>query len=117
MEARSRRGAAQLATFLDLAVASGARLAAVQFWELAEIHRGRPDRRHGRIAALLEQRGIPVVQAGPLMQRCVTSLGVPLEDLFVDNIHPFTPSGQRCLAEALRAALARAAAVAAHPKP
>lgn len=117
MAVRSRRGGADLATFFDRAAASGARLAAVQFWELAEIRRGRPDPRHGRIAALLGQRGIPVVQAGPLMQRCATSLGVPLEDLFVDNLHPFTPSGQRCLAEALRASLDRASATVAPPKP
>lgn len=108
-----------LAALLRAIRAQGAQLVVLQHWERGEIETGRPYPNHDRIAALLRQDGVATTQAGPIMARCAASHGQPVAALFVDSVHPYTDLGQRCLAEALRQALAplRSPSAAAPPRP
>lgn len=112
-----QRGLADLAAFLQLARASGARVRAVQFWERSEVIEGRPLPDHAAIAAVLRAQGVPAVQSGPAFRRCSHRAGHGYDDLFVDKIHPFTPAGQACLAGVLEQALAAPAAGQTAPHP
>ncbi len=105
-----RQGLADLEAFLRLARASGARVRAVQFWERSEVIDGRPLPDHAAIAAVLRGQGVPAVQSGPAFRRCSRRAEHGYDDLFVDQIHPFTPAGQACLAGVLEQALATPAA-------
>lgn len=84
---------------------AGARVAAVQFWELHELQSGRMRPGYLAQSRLLERMGVPRFDAGPAMARCASNKGILPKKLFVDNIHPFTPVGQRCLAKVLAGAL------------
>ena len=108
-----------LAALLRTIRAQGAQLVVLQHWERGEIETGRPYPNHDRIAMLLRQHGVPTTQAGPIMARCAAAHGQPVAALFVDSVHPYTDLGQRCLAEALRHALAplRSPSAAAPPRP
>lgn len=89
--------------------ARGVPLVVLQFWERGELEAGRPWPDHDRITALLQRRGVPITQAGPILLRCAAAHGQPVSALYVDHIHPYTDLGQRCLAEALAEALRPAA--------
>lgn len=106
---RRRRSLAALTSLIRSARAAGVRPLAVQFWERDEIGhaigKGQLQSGHGAIAAVLEAEAVPTLQAGPAMAVCAQRAGQPTASLYVDAIHPYTPLGQRCLAEALAQAL------------
>lgn len=89
-----------LSDLVDMLIRSGARVGAVQFWERDEIRSGRPHAGHAAIAKVLSDHGITPVQAGPFFRGCGS-----LDDLFTDSIHPYTESGQDCLARVIVKAL------------
>jgi hypothetical protein len=97
---RVQRGLADLRTFLQLARASGARVVAVQFADRHEASTGALQPGNRWIAQILRQEGVPSVQAGPIFRDCG-----PIDSLYSDGIHPYTASGQACLARAIEQAL------------
>ncbi|MFO0017563.1 MAG: hypothetical protein ACK52U_13535 [Synechococcaceae cyanobacterium] len=94
-----------LDALIDAVEGRGAQLVVLQFWERGEVESGRPWPDHNRITALLQRRGVPITQAGPILRQCATAHGQPIAALYVDPIHPYTDLGQRCLAVALQRAL------------
>lgn len=100
-----QRGLGDLEAFLRQALASGARVRAVQFWERSEVESGRPLPDHAAVLELLRRLQVPVVQAGPRFQRCGRESPSGIQGLFVDRIHPFTAAGQDCLAIVMLQAL------------
>lgn len=89
-----------LRTFLQLAVASGARVAVVQFADRQEAATGQFSPANGWIRAVVRQEGVPSLQAGPIFRGCG-----PISTLYTDAIHPYTAAGQACLARAITLAL------------
>ncbi|MEB3302426.1 MAG: hypothetical protein VKN56_10715 [Cyanobacteriota bacterium] len=108
VDARALTSLDQLLTLLQ---GSGARLSAVQHWERDEIQL-QPYPGHHAIAEVLKRHHIPVVQAGPLFRACG-----PMEKLYTDSIHPYTTTGQACLATAIRHAMNQAVTAATTPSP
>lgn len=98
---RVQRGLSDLRSFLRLARASGAHVAAVQFADRQETASGQLQPGNRWIAAVLRQEGIPSLQAGPIFRACG-----PVASLYSDHIHPYTAAGQACLAKAIARALA-----------
>jgi hypothetical protein len=97
---RVMRGLADLRAFLQLARASGARVVAVQFADRQEATSGALQPGNRSITQLLQQEGVPSVQAGPIFRDCG-----PIASLYSDGIHPYTAAGQACLAKAIEQAL------------
>jgi hypothetical protein len=97
---RVRQGLADLRDFLTLARGSGARVVAVQFADREEVRSGRLQPANRWINALLQQHGVPSLQAGPVFRSCG-----PIGSLYTDGIHPYTAAGQACLALAIQQAL------------
>jgi hypothetical protein len=95
-------GLADLDAFLIKAKDSGARVAVVQFWERQEVKNGLPGLGHKQIMDVLARHEIRVVQSLDYFRACSDN---PARELFVDDIHPYTPAGQKCLADALQSAL------------
>jgi len=95
------RGLADLRSFLQLARASGARVVAVQFADRQEAASGSLQPGNAWITQVLQQEGVPSVQAGPIFRSC----GL-IASLYTDLIHPYTGAGQACLAKAIQQALA-----------
>lgn len=104
-EAAIRQGLSDLRAFLKAAQRSGARVSVVQFWERQELLSGQAKPGRSQIALLLQELKIPAVQSRLFFLSCSSN---PSVDLYVDNIHPFTPAGQACLADAIQAALQKA---------
>lgn len=96
-----QRNLADLRAFLRLALASGARVVAVQFADRQEATSAELQPGNRWIHQLLSQEGIPSVQAGPIFRGCG-----PIASLYTDGIHPYTAAGQVCLAKAIQQALA-----------
>ena len=102
---QERRSLAALATLISELRRSGVEPRALQYWDKNETLNARPDPGHAAIAAVLAQAGVPTSQAGPAMVSCARAAGSAPAALFTDEIHPYTPLGQRCLAEAIATAL------------
>jgi hypothetical protein len=96
-----KQGLADLRTFLQLARASGARVVAVQFADGEETRSGKLHPSNRWIHEVLQQQGVPSLQAGPVFRSC----GL-IDSLYSDSIHPYTAAGQACLARAIQQALA-----------
>ena len=99
-DSRVVRGLADLRYFLHSAKASGARVSVVQFADRQEAASGNLQPGNGWIHQLLQQQAIPAIQAGPMFRSCG-----PINRLYSDGIHPYTPAGQACLAQAIARAL------------
>ncbi len=99
-DARVQRGLADLGAFLQLARASGARVVAVQFADRQEAASGSLQPGNAWITQVLQQAGVPSLQAGPFFRSCG-----PINSLYTDGIHPYTAAGQACLARAIQQAL------------
>jgi hypothetical protein len=97
---RVQQALADLSAFLQLARASGAHVVAVQFPDREEARSGQLQLGNRWIAELLEQLGIPSIQAVTTFPACG-----PINMLYSDSIHPYTASGQACLAQAIEQAL------------
>jgi hypothetical protein len=95
-----QQGLADLREFLSLSRASGARVVTVQFADREEARSGQLQPGNRWIAELLQQEGIPSLQAGPIFRACG-----PIDSLYSDGIHPYTAPGQACLAKAIEQAL------------
>lgn len=104
-EASTQQGLADLSQLYGLITRSGARLSVVQFWERSEINSGRMRPGYKEQRQLFGKFGVLTVDAGPPMARCAAASGVSTSALYIDEIHPFTPLGQRCLADVLETAL------------
>jgi hypothetical protein len=98
---RVQRRLADLRAFLTLSRASGARVVAVQFADREEARTGMLQPGNLWIGELLQQEGVPSLQAGPVFRSCA-----PIDRLYTDGIHPYTDAGQACLARAIQQALA-----------
>ena len=94
-----QQGLGDLRTFLQLRRASDARVMAVQFADRQEAASGTLQPGIAWIEEVLQREGVPNVQAGPIFR-----LG-PIASLYSDDIHPYTASGQACLARAIQKAL------------
>lgn len=79
---------------------AGVRLSVLQFWDRSETITGQPGVGHRQIAAVLARNNVVTIQTGPIFKTCG-----PLATLFVDSIHPYTRTGQACLAHALELAI------------
>ena len=99
------RGLSDLARLVGAVRRSGANLVVVQFWERNELETGVLRSGYAQQRKLFVQLGVPVFDAGPLMLQCAEAAGKPMSALYVDQIHPFTPLDQSCLAHALHKAL------------
>jgi hypothetical protein len=97
---RVQRGLSDLRNFLKLARASGARVMAVQFADRQEATSGTFQPGNHWIAQTFKQEGVPSVQAGPIFRGCG-----PIASLYTDDIHPYTASGQACVAKAIQQVL------------
>ena len=98
-------GLSDLARLVSVIRRGGASLIVVQFWERNELETGVLRSGYAQQRELFIRLGVPVFDAGPLMLQCAEDAGKPLASLYVDQIHPFTPLGQSCLAHALHKAL------------
>lgn len=99
-DGRVKRALQDLRTFFQLARASGARVAVVQFADHQEAATGRLSPANGWIREVARQEGVPSLQAGPIFRGCG-----PIATLYTDGIHPYTAAGQACLAKAITLAL------------
>jgi hypothetical protein len=97
---RVRQGLADLSDFLTLARTSGARVVAVQFADREEARSGQLEPGNRWISQVLQQQGVPSLQAAPIFRACG-----PIDSLYSDGIHPYTAAGQACLAKAIEQAL------------
>lgn len=93
---RVQRGLSDLRSFLQLARASGARVSVVQFADRQETASGVLQPGNRWIAQVLQQEGVPSVQAVAIFRGCG-----PITSLYSDDIHPYTATGQTCLAKAI----------------
>ena len=98
---RVQRSLGDLRTLITRARASGARVLAVQFADREEAASGTLKPGNRWISELLQSRDVPAVQAGPIFRNCG-----PISSLYIDGIHPYTASGQACLAQTIEQALA-----------
>jgi hypothetical protein len=97
---RVQQALSDLREFLKLAAASGARVVVVQFADREEARSGELQAGNRWIQQVLDQEGIPSIQAGPIFRSCGT-----IDSLYSDVIHPYTAQGQACLAKAIQQAL------------
>ena len=95
-----QKGLHDLHDFLSMAKASGAKVSAVQFWAREETRTGKLEPGNKWNRTILTELQIPTVQSGPIFRRCGS-----IEKLYTDGIHPYSASGQACLAQAIEAAL------------
>ncbi|CAK6696875.1 hypothetical protein [Synechococcus sp. CBW1107] len=100
-----QRGLDDLTSLVKAAREAGASVVAVQFWERWELESGQMRPGHDPQSRLFRRLGVPVLDAGPEMGRCAKATGASVDALYVDEIHPFTVLGQRCLAAVLQRAL------------
>ena len=68
----------------------GGQLVALQHWERGEVQSDRPYPGHDRNKAVLQRRGVPITQDGPIFERCAAAHGQPVAALYVDDVHPYT---------------------------
>lgn len=97
-----QRGLAELRDLIMSLQRLGVPVGIVQFWERDEMMSGRPRPEHPLLLQLFKEMDVPVVQSADFFRRCSPN---PAVDLFVDHIHPYTEAGQRCLADAMEAAV------------
>ena len=97
-----QRGLAELRDFTTSLQRQGVLVGIVQFWERDEMMSGRPRPEHPLLLQLFKEMDVTVVQSADFFRRCSPN---PAVDLYVDNIHPYTEAGQRCLADAMEAAV------------
>ena len=100
-DARVQRSLGDLRTLIKLARTSGARVLAVQFADREEAASGKLKPGNRWISELLQSQNVTTVQAGPIFRSCG-----PISTLYIDGIHPYTASGQACLAKTIERALA-----------
>lgn len=99
-QAGSESALEDLDRLLTLVSRPGVRVGVVQFWERGEMQSGRPYAGHQEIARVIQRHGIRPIQSGPEFRQCG-----PADALFSDHIHPYTASGQSCLAGTILKAL------------
>lgn len=97
---RVSRGLKDLRAFLRLARRSGAHVVVVQFADRQDVLSGSLSPGHRWIKEVLLKEGVPGIDSSRLFRECG-----PIDRLFVDGIHPYTPAGQACLAKVISQAL------------
>ena len=88
-----RRGLDDLAEFISIVREKNAEIVVVQFWDRDEFNNGKPKEGNLQIKKVLKVNKVKNIDSIDRFKKCSKDS----QNLFVDNMHPFTKLGQKCL--------------------
>ena len=89
----SKKGLDDIAKFINIVREKDAEIIVVQYWDRDEFNNGKPKEGNLLIKNVLEDNKVKYIESIDRFRKCSKDS----QSLFVDNIHPFTTLGQKCL--------------------
>ncbi len=90
---KSKKGLDDIANFINVVREKDAEIIVVQFWDRDEFNNGKPKEGNLLIKKVLNDNKVKNIDSIDRFRKCSEDS----QSLFVDNIHPFTKLGQKCL--------------------
>ena len=96
-----KKGLNDLQEFFEIVLKNKIPITVIQFWDRDEFINEKTKLGYSLVKDLAEKNNVPTIDTLPFFKKCSSNPN----DLFTDNIHPFTKLGQSCLARVLENAL------------